>query len=134
MKLSGDPGAHDLRVWGVKAVNLTKNCDRLELFRPGTVGWSGNSGFHAFNLAVQFMPAKIVLVGFDMTLAHGVHWHGKHPSGMNNPRARNVERWRKCLDAAAPTVAALGIRVFNASPISALQNYPKTSLLEALSC
>jgi hypothetical protein len=36
------------------------------------------------------------------------------------------------MDAAAETIAAMGITVINASPISALVNYPKMSLLEAL--
>lgn len=99
----------------------------------GTVGWAGNSGFHCLNLAVQFLAAKIILVGFDMTVAHGLHWHGKHV-GLNNPTDRNVARWRRCVDAAAEVIDALGIKVVNASQISALQNYPKMSLEEALAC
>lgn len=113
-------------------IGLNKGSDKLELMKPGTVGWAGNSGFHCLNLAVQFQAAKIILVGFDMTIAHGVHWHGKHPSGMNNPTERNAERWRRCIDAAADLIAAMGIAVINASPISALVNYPKMGLLEAL--
>lgn len=115
-------------------VGLNKNSDRLEVMRFGTVGWAGNSGFHCLNLAVQFLAAKIILVGYDMTLSHGVHWHGRHPDGMNNPSDGNVERWRRCVDSASELIAALGIRVVNASPISALQNYPKMSLEEALAC
>ena len=99
----------------------------------GTVGWAGNSGFHCLNLAVQLMAAKIVLVGFDMTVAHGLHWHGRH-EGLNNPTERNVVRWRRCIDDAAEVIDALGIQCINASPISALQNYPKMSLGEALAC
>lgn len=97
------------------------------------MGWGGNSGFHALNLAVQFGVSKIILVGFDMSLDHGVHWHGKHV-GLNNPTVRNVDRWRRCIDAAAEPIEALGITVVNTSPVSALQNYPKMSLAEALAC
>lgn len=113
---------------------MNKHSDVLELVKIGTVGWAGNSGFHALNLAVQFGAAKIILLGFDMTIAHGVHWHGKHPAGMNNPNERNVARWRRCIDAAAAPIAAMGIKVINASAISALANYPKMSLQEALEC
>jgi len=116
----------------IDLVGLNKNDDRIELLKPGTVGWGGNSGFHSLNLAVQFMARKIILVGYDMTLAHGVHWHGAHPKGMNNPNEGNVVRWRRNIDAAAEVIAALGIRVINASPISALSQYPKMSLTEAL--
>lgn len=115
----------------VHLVSLIRK-DQLELVAIGTVGWGGNSGFHALNLAVQMRPSKIILVGYDMTLAHGVHWHGKHPSGMNNPIEGNVARWRRCIDEAAEVIEALGIQAINASPISALERYPKMSLLEAL--
>ena len=98
----------------------------------GRVGWSGNSGFHAFNLSVQLQPARIILVGFDMSIEHGLHWHGPHPSGLNNPSSRNVDRWRRAMDASAEVVEALGIQVVNCSAISALQNFPKQSLEEAL--
>lgn len=120
--------------WSVHQVGLNKNDDRLELVKFGTVGWGGNSGFHALNLAVQFLSGsgKIILVGYDMTIANGLHWHGAHPKGMNNPQAGNVERWRRCIDHAAETIAALGITVINTSPDSALCNYPKMGLLEAM--
>lgn len=118
----------------LQLVGLNKSDDRLELLKPGTVGWGGNSGFHALNLAVQFMAGKIILVGYDMRVDHGLHWHGAHPKGMNNPKAGNVDRWRRNIDAAAETIAALGIQVINASAVSALQNYPKMTLREALEC
>jgi len=131
LKLSVDRKCQE-RPWGIQRVGINKNDDRLELLKFGTVGWAGNSGFHSLNLAVQLMPAKIVLVGFDMTVAHGVHWHGKHGLGLNNPTERNTIRWRRCVDVAAETIAALGIKVINTSAISALQNYPKMSLTEAM--
>lgn len=131
LKLSVDKAAVK-RFPDIHQVGLNKHDDRLELLKIGTVGWAGNSGFHCLNMAVQMHPAKIVMAGFDMTLAYGVHFHGRHPNGMNNPTERNVARWRRCVDAAAETIAALGITVINASPISALVNYPKMSLLEAM--
>lgn len=109
------------------------NNDRLELLKKGTVGWGGNSGFHCLNLAVHLGAAKIVLVGFDMRLDHGVHWHGRHEL-LNNPTERNIARWRRVIDAAAETIEALGIQVINASPISTLERYPKMTLKKAMSC
>jgi hypothetical protein len=99
---------------------------------PGVIGGGGNSGFQAINLAVQFGAARIVLVGFDMTLAHGAHWHGRHPARLNNPTMVTTAKWRERLDAVAPAFAALGIEVLNASPISALTAYRKVSIEEAL--
>jgi hypothetical protein len=132
LKLSQDSKATK-RGWGIERVHVIRGDDRLQLVRPGHVGWGGNGGFHALNLAVQFLPSKIVLVGYDMRVDRGLHWHGAH-EGLNNPTAPNVERWRRCIDAAAEQIAAMGIRVFNASHVSALSAYPKTSLEEALEC
>lgn len=115
----------------VHKVGIKRGDDRLELAEMGTVGWGGNSGFHALNLAVQFGAAKIILVGYDMTVSYGEHWHGRHPDGMHNPTPGNVARWRRAVDAAAKVIPD-GIRVFNCSPISALQNYPKVTFEEAM--
>jgi hypothetical protein len=116
----------------VHVVEVVRGADKLLIDKPGVIGWGGNSGFHALNLAVQFGAAKIILVGYDMTLKHGLHWHGKHPQGMHNPSDGNVARWRRVVDEAANYLKALDVTVINTSPISALVNYPKMSLQEAL--
>lgn len=118
--------------FGLGYVHCQKPDDRLFIEPKNTVGWGGNSGFHCLNLAVQFGCSKIILVGYDMTIRHGLHWHGAHPKGMNNPKSGNVERWRRAIDAAARVIEPLGIKVINCSPVSALQNYPKLTLEEAL--
>lgn len=116
----------------IKLVECKKADDRIVLDKLNKVGWGGNSGFHALNLAVQFGCSKILMVGVDMSLKYGVHWHGKHPVGMNNPRSGNVERWRRAVDAPAQIIAGLGVKVINCSPVSALRNYQKMTLEEAL--
>lgn len=113
-------------------VTLVRNCDRLLFNRFGEIGWGGNGGFHALNLAVQFGARRVILVGYDMRVDLGVHWHGKHPNGMNNPSAVNTARWRQVLDAQAPLLSEMGVEVINASPVSALEAYPKMTLQAAL--
>lgn len=95
-------------------------------------GTGAHSGFQALNLAVQFGARKIVLVGYDMTVAHGHHWHGRHEGGLNNPTEAGAARWRAVVDRQAPYLEAIGVEVVNASPISALENYPKMTLEQAL--
>lgn len=116
----------------LKKVICRRSTDKLVVKHPNVVGWGGNSGFHCLNLAVQFGCSKVILVGYDMTTAHGLHWHGAHPSGMNNPTERNVMRWRRAVDDASKVIKSLGVKVINCSPISALQKYPKMSFAEAL--
>lgn len=115
---------------GLKKVKLV-NAPRI-VTELGSIGSGSNSGFQATNLAVQFGANPIIWVGFDMRLDHGTHWHGDHPEGLNNPRAERVERWRRFLDDAALDFKRLGVRIFNASIVSALKNYPKMSLAEAI--
>lgn len=131
LKLSADR-ATCARLAEVHHVAVAEGCDDIITEVPGHVGAGGNSGFQALNLAVQFGARTIILVGFDMHIGAGVHWHGKHPPGLNNPGPATVARWRAKLDAQAARVAALGVTVLNASPGSALTAYPKMTLEEAL--
>lgn len=118
--------------WGIHHVTVFRGTDRLLVGTFGELGWGGNSGFGALNLAVQFGAVRIVLVGMDMRIDKGVHWHGLHKGALTNPNPRNVQRWRRCIDEAAPVLDALGITVVNASPVSALAAYPKMSFSEAI--
>jgi len=112
----------------IRKADIRRGDDRMILNEPGTVGWGGNSGFHALNLAAQFGAGRVLLVGFDMSIGH---WHGKHPTGMNNPREVTLARWRRALDRAAPVLKAAGIEVINCSMASALTAYPKMKFEEA---
>lgn len=100
------------------------------LLAPGCVGWGGNSGFQALNLAVQFGARDIVLIGYDMS---GNHWHGRHRGLLRNPESSVLQRWASRFDLVAPQLAALGVRVLNASRESAIRRFQKVSLAEALS-
>lgn len=100
---------------------------------PGTIGGGGNGGFQALNLAVQFGARRILLIGFDMHLAGGVHWHPDHPAPLNNPTdPRTFAGWRQRLEAIAPRLQDLGVEVINCTPGSALTAYPNLPLEQAL--
>lgn len=122
------------REWGVKQVRCDRFSDRLRMEAYNLVGWGGNSGFQALNLALQFGVSRIILVGYDLNLDRGTHWHGDHPVGMSNPKQRNVDRWRKAIDNAAPDIERLGVEVINTSVDSALKAYKKMPFEEALGC
>ena len=133
LRLSTDKNSCEPRQpWGVQQVMLDRPSDKLNLVRYNCVGWGGNSGFQALNLAIQFGCHKIILVGYDMTTQRGLHWHGAHPPGMNNPTEQNIRRWRRAIDGAADQIAPLGIEVINASAISMLERYPRMELEAAL--
>ncbi len=114
-------------------VDIASPNDHRMLFgQIGTVGWGGNSGFHAINLAAQFGAKRIILVGFDMRVDHGKHFFGPHKYSGNRPNEKTVAMWRGILDATAPTLAARGIEVINCSSGSALKAFPKKTFEAAL--
>lgn len=84
------------------------------------------------NLAIQFGLRSIVLVGFDMSITKGYHWHGRHPAGLNNPKQAGVDKWRLNFDAQRPVLDKMGVRLLIGSPGSALTQYPKLGFMEAV--
>jgi hypothetical protein len=125
--------------FGLSKVEVVRQSEKLVMTEPGKVGagsrtGGGNSGFQALNLAAQFGAAKIIMVGFDMRVDYGVHWHGRHGERLNNPREANMPGWRSALDHAAAVLARYGVCVINASPVSTLTAYPKMTFAQALEC
>ena len=117
---------------GVEKVKVDPHSTRMLFDRFGRLGAGGNSGFQAVNLAAQAGAARIVLVGFDYSLARGEHWHGRHPQGMNNPSELNMRTWRANLDGSAALLSSLGVEVLNASPYSSLTAFEKRPLEDCL--
>jgi len=140
-KGKGFPEFRGLRVaQGDAAPKMYRGIKQVGLVRTGQIvrepkgilaagsdreGRGANSGFQALNLAVQFGAKKIILVGYDMRVDLGFHWHGRHPDGMNNPNKGGIARWAKVLDRASRYLRVLGVEVLNASAVSALRAYPK---------
>lgn len=116
----------------LRKVSLIEECDDLLVKEPGRLGAGGNSGFQAVNLVVQFGVSRIILIGFDMRIDRGIHWHGPHGKGLGNPREDKFVRWRHAFGKAAGTLAGLGVEVINASPDSTLTIFPRMSFKEAL--
>ena len=99
----------------------------------GHVGAGGNSGFQCLNLAVQLGGKRILLIGYDMRVDLGEHWHPRHYPPLSNPHPNdNLPRWRKALDGAARGLGEAGIEVINCSNVSLLTAYPKMTIEEAL--
>lgn len=102
---------------------------KIILDPPGTIGCGlkdggGHSGWQAINLAVQFGARRIVLAGFEMTLAHGARFNGGS-AGAGKADAGRVERWRLEMDAAVDEFTRIDCDVINATPGSALRAYPR---------
>lgn len=116
----------------IKKIHTVRGSNKMLFDTAGYVGWFGNGGMQAVNLAAQLGVRKILLVGLDLTLKNGSHWHGNHSNNLPNPRDHIVDRWRLCMDAMKPLFDERDIKVINCSFRSALEAYPKMELEEAL--
>jgi hypothetical protein len=128
-----DSPAYRLDYADVKKIKVERYGDKLELHDIGKIGSGGNGGFQALNLAVQFGATKIMLIGYDMRVDLGEHWHKRHQMPLSNPHPNdNLPRWRAAIDGAAKTLHAFDIEVVNCSSVSLLKAYPKMTVEEAL--
>ena len=95
----------------------------------GRVAWNRNSGASAINLAYHLGAARVVLYGFDMRDVDGCsHWHNDHQSKRSSPHARFL----RCFPAIKRDAIRLGMEIVNATPGSAIQEFPFVEPMEAL--
>jgi len=100
-----------------------------------SVAWNNNSGAAAINLAVHLGVARIFLLGFDMTLGlegsqhfHDQYNRGKYINGRKLPFRRHLMSFPNI----AKDAKRLGVEIINVSPDSAITEFPRVSLKEAL--
>lgn len=109
----------------IHPVTIARGRDKLRLTamirQPvGTIGFGGNSGFQAVNLAAQFGASRILLC-LDY---RGKHWHPDHPPALRNPSDGQLGVWARDLDKQAGTLKSWGIEVVNVAKNSSLRAYP----------
>ncbi|WP_336284198.1 hypothetical protein [Citrobacter arsenatis] len=101
----------------------------VNLFRPQE-GGPFNSGQRAIQLAAHLGASRIILLGYDCTLANGEHWHGRHPATMHNPVPREVGRWHT--DFSSLVSELLGVEIINATRHTALTCFPRITIEAAI--
>lgn len=101
----------------------------VQLFHTAVNG-PFNSGQRAIQLAAHLGATRVILLGYDCSLANGLHWHGRHPATMHNPVPREVGRWHD--DFSSLPGLLPGVDIINASRETALTCFPRLSLEAAL--
>lgn len=88
-----------------------------------------NSGACAMNLAWQMRPARLFLLGFDMCRGPNgrAYWYppytwGNEAGGTSNGK---YAKWANQFKAARSAFQRIGCKVFNVSPASAIEDFPK---------
>lgn len=134
LRLQGFTDAKDPLVPGCVACGAVRGG-----YEPVWSGWAigggGNSGFQAINLAAVAGAGRIVLTGYDMSRANGIHWHGSHRDvdpRLSDPGAQNFATWSRGIDKMFAELRARGIEGINASRETALRAWPRATIEEAL--
>jgi hypothetical protein len=89
----------------------------------------GNSGYQAINLAYLLGAGTIILLGYDMGATGNTHFFGSHPPSMSNGSYKSfVPRF----DQLSKDLHAEGVEVINCTPTTALTQFRRCSLPDAL--
>ena len=105
---------------------------------PKMVSWNNNSGSAAISMAVNAGAKRIILVGFDMKLngSSHQHWHDLYGRGpiedMRKKMKLPFERHLRGFPEIARDAKRRQVEIINASPDSAIGDFPKVSLKELL--
>jgi hypothetical protein len=99
---------------------------------PRYISNGANSGHQAINLAVHLGAAKIVLLGFDFSVAAGSHHHGDHPEPLGNPNEAGAAHWCRLIETTVEPLQALGIDVVNCSRDTAITCFRRGDLIQEM--
>lgn len=97
---------------------------------PRSIVTGRNSGFQALNIATLAGSKRVLLLGFDGKPAPDrAHWFGEHPS----PTPQSAyELYRQAMTEAERALRKQEVTVINCSLTSAIDNFPKMEVKEAL--
>lgn len=90
-----------------------------------------HSGLCALNLAYILAPARVILVGFDLSLGpYGErHWYPPYPWALQGGTSRGkFKQWAGQLAGPAAQFLAAGIDVVNVSDSTAVRNFPRVAV------
>jgi hypothetical protein len=124
-------------IWGRSDSRLQIHEERLSIWEannntvfetqfPNTISHGKSSGYAAINLAYLLGARNIILMGYDYAKKDGRgHWHKEHPTW--TPPSAYLAMLAG-FPALAQKLRTLGVNVWNASPGSALTEFPFADL------
>lgn len=107
---------------------------------PRTVAWNHNSGIAAISVAYNAGAKRIFLLGFDMNYGenYAKHFHSEYKANpilsykMPDPKKFPFRKHLQHIPKVALDAKKLGLMIYNVNPDSAIKEFPKISLQEAL--
>jgi hypothetical protein len=101
----------------------------LELFRTNLA--TRNTGAKAIELAIHLGAKRVVLLGYDCSLRHGIHWHGPHER-TTNPDEKTIAGWVGHFELVAEFARTHDVQVLNCSRDTALECFERRPLEDVL--
>lgn len=86
-----------------------------------------NSGQRAIQFAIERGANRVILLGYDCSVANGSHWHGDHKE-TKNPNAKRAQIWQGQFAA----IELGDCQVINCSRETELKAFPRMKLEDAL--
>lgn len=114
--------------WPVLAMT---GAEGLEL-DPTGVRHGNHSGYSAINVAVHLGAGRIILLGYDCSAAEDGRVNFARPADYAGRSAYRFEHWRKRYASLVGPLRTAGVEVLNASRRTAIDDFPRMPLWEAL--
>jgi hypothetical protein len=113
-----------------KRYTCSKTAARLHRakYRARPIGAHYNSGMCAIDVAQHFGAKTILLLGYDCSVTHGLHHHGKHKL-TKNPNETRCKEWQKQFRELAQILTS---RVINCSRYTEIDCFERMDLEQAL--
>lgn len=116
-----------------KGIRVTSSPVAMQRYKIDMFACVGNnSGLRAIYLAERLKPARILLVGYDMHMGNGVHWHDRHAGHLHNPGTGEARMWVTEMERIGPRFLAKGVKIVNCTPGSAIKCFPSADFEKAL--
>ncbi len=122
------PGAIYLRDSDIPAPAVAPGLSR----KPDAVYRGATSGYVALGLATLKRAKRIVLLGYDYAVNASKHHYHDAYFWHQAANDQSIDKWAQQFKSAAAACAEIGIEVINASPLSAIDAFPKMSIEDAL--
>lgn len=100
-------------------------------YRPRKIKPGYNSGAMAIELALHLGAARVLMIGYDCSVANGTHFDGDH-SKTPNPTPERCKRWKPQFKQILKLYP--NAEVINCSRYTELKCFPRKTLEEALAC
>ena len=123
----------DIEAAGCTAKRYSRNVTAERKYQAKRVksalGADYNSGEMAVEMAIRFGSPFVIMLGFDVSVDAGIHFHGQHKN-TSNPDARRCNRWLTQF-ARIPKKYPKAV-VVNCSRKTALSCFPRMDLESAI--